>query len=416
MRKFTGIKLLSLAALSYSGLSNAASDTGFIDGSTASLQLRNFFINRSYSNEGNAQNKSQEWTQSFIFNYRSGFTEGPVGFGVDVLGKWALKLDGGRGTTGTIIPVRDDGRPADDFGRLGGAAKMRISKTELKYGEFMVDTPVFASDDGRAIPQTFEGGLVTSREVDGLILSAGRFNRSAARNDDSMEKLTLNQVSGSTGDHFTVAGGDYSLNNKRTTLRAWYGELEDVYNQKYLAVYHNQAITDQLALSAKVQYFWGDEAGSAKAGGVNNKTFSSMFSVLYGAHTFSLGLQKVDGDNGWFKVGNNAAGILVNDTFNNSYDNPHEKSWQLRYDINMAPYGVPGLSFMTRYLKGTNVKTSQVDDGSEYGRESEVAYVVQSGTFKDLSMRWRQSTIRRDFGTNEYNENRVIVNYPISLL
>ncbi len=47
MRKFTGIKLLSLAALSYSGLSNAASDTGFIDGSTASLQLRNFFINRS---------------------------------------------------------------------------------------------------------------------------------------------------------------------------------------------------------------------------------------------------------------------------------------------------------------------------------------------------------------------------------
>jgi porin-like protein GalP len=45
-----------------------------------------------------------------------------------------------------------------------------------------------------------------------------------------------------------------------------------------------------------------------------------------------------------------------------------------------------------------------------------VAYVVQSGTLKNLSMRWRNSSRRADWGSNNsYEENRVIVQYPISL-
>jgi hypothetical protein len=69
---------------------------------------------------GPPQGKAEEWTQSFILDARSGFTQGTVGFGVDVLGLYSVKLDGGKGTTGThLLPVHDDGRPADDFGRLG---------------------------------------------------------------------------------------------------------------------------------------------------------------------------------------------------------------------------------------------------------------------------------------------------------
>ncbi|EGH36175.1 OprD family outer membrane porin, partial [Pseudomonas syringae pv. japonica str. M301072] len=30
-----------------------------------------------------------------------------------------------------VLPIHSDGRPADDFGRLGVAGKARISKTEL---------------------------------------------------------------------------------------------------------------------------------------------------------------------------------------------------------------------------------------------------------------------------------------------
>jgi hypothetical protein len=49
-------------------------------------------------------------------------------------------------------------------------------------------------------------------------------------------------------------------------------------------------------------------------------------------------------------------------------------------------------------------------------RETELAYVIQSGAFKDLSVKWRNSSIRRDYSNNEFDENRLIFNYPLSLL
>ncbi|MBI6693427.1 OprD family outer membrane porin, partial [Pseudomonas corrugata] len=81
-----------------------------------------------------------------------------------------------------------------------------------------------------------------------------------------------------------------------------------------------------------------------------------------------------------------------------------------------AAVGVPGLTLMNRYISGDNVHTATVDDGKEWGRESELAYTVQSGVFKSLNVKWRNSSLRRDFSTNEFDENRLIFNYPISLL
>jgi hypothetical protein len=83
---------------------------------------------------------------------------------MDVLGLYSQKLDGGKGTGGTqLLPIHDDGRPADNFGRL--ALKAKLSKTELKVGEWMPVLPILRSDDGRSLPQTFRGGQVTSNEI-----------------------------------------------------------------------------------------------------------------------------------------------------------------------------------------------------------------------------------------------------------
>ncbi|EGH35606.1 OprD family outer membrane protein, partial [Pseudomonas syringae pv. japonica str. M301072] len=43
-------------------------------------------------------------------------------------------------------------------------------KTELKVGEWMPVLPILRSDDGRSLPQTFQGGQITSKEIDGLTL------------------------------------------------------------------------------------------------------------------------------------------------------------------------------------------------------------------------------------------------------
>jgi hypothetical protein len=62
------------------------------------------------------------------------------------------------------------------------------------------------------------------------------------------------------------------------------------------------------------------------------------------------------------------------------------------------------------------LNTGTVTDGKEWGRESELGYTVQSGSLKNLTVRLRNSSMRRDYSNNEFDENRLIVSYPISLL
>ncbi|MNG07197.1 Porin-like protein NicP precursor [compost metagenome] len=51
-------------------------------------------------------------------------------------------------------------------------------------------------------------------------------------------------------------------------------------------------------------------------------------------------------------------------------------------------------------------------------RESELAYVVQSGPLKSLNVKWRNASIRKSWASNgtDFDENRLIVNYPLNLL
>lgn len=396
---------------------HAADDSGFVDGSKADVNLRNFYLNRNYVGDTN-QAKAEEWTQSFIFDAKSGFTQGPVGFGLDVLGLYSLKLDGGRGTAGTqLLPVHRDGHPADDFGRLAVAGKARISKTELKVGEWMPVLPILRSDDGRSLPQTFQGGQITSREVDGLTVYGGQFRQNSPRNDASMDDMFLSGRASATSDRFDFLGGEYRLNQNRTLVGVWHAQLKDIYEQQYLQVQHSQPFGSWV-LGANLGYFWGSEDGSARLGNLENRTASGLFSAKYGASTFYIGVQKVSGDNGWMRVNGTAGGSLANDSYSSSYDNANERSWQVRYDFDFVALALPGLTLMTRYIHGDNVQVTNVtDDGSEWGRESELAYTVQSGSFKSLNVRWRNSTLRRDWGnTNSFDENRLIISFPISIL
>ena len=416
MSTFHPRRLLLATAVASLALPVVAEEHGFLEDASANLNLRNFFFNRNYTNPTKTQGGAQEWTQSFILDAKSGFTQGPVGFGVDVLGMYSQKLDGGKGTGGTqLLPIHDDGRPADNFGRMGVAVKGKISKTELKVGEWMPVLPVLRSDDGRSLPQTFRGGQVTSTEISGLTLYGGQFRQNSPRNDASMEDMFMNGRAAFTSDRFNFAGGEYTFNDKRTLVGVWYSELSDIYQQQYFNLSHSQPLGDW-TLGANLGFFNGKEDGSALAGDMENKTTFALLSARYGGNTFYVGLQKLTGDSAWMRVNGTSGGTLANDSYNSSYDNAKEKSWQLRHDYNFVALGIPGLTMMNRYISGDNVHTGAITDGKEWGRESELAYTVQSGALKNLNVKWRNASIRKDFSTNEFDENRIFISYPLSLL
>ena len=407
---------LIAVALTSAALPAFAEESGFVEGAKVNLNLRNFYINRNFTDPTKAQGKAEEWTQSFILDAKSGFTQGTVGFGMDVLGLYSVKLDGGKGTGGTqLLPLDRDGRPADNFGRTNVAFKAKLSQTEVKVGEWMPVLPILRSDDGRSLPQTFRGGQITSKEIAGLTLYGGQFRANSPRDDSSMSDMSMTGRATFTSDRFNFQGGEYAFNDKRTQIGVWNAQLKDIYSQQYLNLIHSQPIGDW-TLGANVGFFYGKEDGSARAGDMENKTWSGLLSAKYGGHTFYVGLQKLTGDSAWMRVNGTSGGTLANDSYNASYDNAQEKSWQLRHDYNFVAVGIPGLTLMNRYISGDNVHTGTITNGKEWGRESELAYTVQSGTLKDLNVKWRNSTLRRDFSNNEFDENRLIVSYPINLL
>lgn len=74
-----------LAASVPLGLPKTVFAAGFIDDSSAKLALRNYYFDRDYKGTS-VQSVAREWAQGFILNVSSGFTQGPIGFGLNAQG------------------------------------------------------------------------------------------------------------------------------------------------------------------------------------------------------------------------------------------------------------------------------------------------------------------------------------------
>src|SRR5690606_21602 len=115
----------------------ASAAEGFVEGASATLGLRNFYINQDNRSGDAAPSKAEEWGQGFLLDFQSGYTQGPVGFGLDALGQVGIRLDsGGRQgkadrsrDPGIVFPVESDGSAVSDFSRIDFPAKAKISNT-----------------------------------------------------------------------------------------------------------------------------------------------------------------------------------------------------------------------------------------------------------------------------------------------
>ncbi|WP_444817042.1 OprD family outer membrane porin, partial [Stutzerimonas frequens] len=54
------------------------------------------------------------------------------------------------------------------------------------------------------------------------------------------------------------------------------------------------------------------------------------------------------------------------------------------------------------------------NNGSEWERDFEFKYVVQSGPLKNVALRWRNAMYRSDFA-RDADENRLIVSYSLPI-
>ncbi len=430
-------------AIAFGILAQQASAAGFIEDSKATLGLRNLYFDRDAKNTPNNNAEVSEWGQGFIFNYSSGFTEGTVGFGLDAIGLLGVKLDSGGSsakagrerTPGQLFPLDSDGSAVDDYSKAGVTAKVRLSKTEARIGTLLPKLPVVNYNDGRLLPQTFEGGQITSSEIDGLTLTAGQLESTKTRS--STDDIGL-RIGGASGDadtnKFYFAGGDWKA-TKDLTLQYYYGNLEDFYKQHFLGLVHNWAIGPG-SLKTDLRYFDSDSdgkngsvAGRAQGytsngyygngvtlGEVDNRTWSALFTYTLGGHFASLGYQQVEGDSAFpfLDQGGGATAYLITDRQIGKFLSAGERTWVAEYGYDFAKLGVPGLKASVAYLKGDNVDSAD-SDLKEWERDFRLDYTLQDGPLKGLGLSWRNASQRGNV-TTDLDENRLIVSYSLPLL
>lgn len=420
-------------------VSDQADTKGFVEDSTLNVLLRNYYYNR---NKTGGAVDDKDWSQGVIGNFSSGFTQGTVGFGIDAFGDLGLKLDGSdkySGSGNLQLQHNADGSTSNEnsYGKAGAALKVRISKTELKVGDMQPTTsPVFAVGGTRLLPQTATGFQLQSSEFKGLDLEGGHFTSATSQDTTKSNGGLFATYAGVEAKAMDYAGGKYAISDSLTA--SIYGaKLQDIWNQYYANVNYVMPIADTQSLAWDFNIYRTTDAGAAKAGEISNTAFSlaAAYSFMT-AHTLTLSFQKVNGKTPFDYVGvgdDNKGGdsiFLANSVQYSDFNGPGEKSWQARYDLNMASFGVPGLSFMTRYVTGDNIDGTRTPLGSayvgQYGADGkhhetnvEAKYVVQTGPAKDLSFRLRQAwhtANADDSGEGTIQEFRLIVDYPISVL
>lgn len=427
-RLSTGVAGLVLCSLT------PISQAAFVEDSKASILLQNYYFNSDYrdqvSSASNQQNKREEWVQGATFNFNSGFTEGTVGFGLDLLGMYAFKLDSGPERSGTgLLPSSSSARPgepsysrraADNYAKLGVTGKVRYAKSELRIGTLTpVALPVLYPNTSRLFPQTFQGAEVQSRDVDNFVLRAGYVDRVKQRDSSDFEPMTLDtrnsrfNVSHTSAD-FRYLGGDYQF-NPSLTLSYFHSILEDLYRQDYLGLKHVAAIGPG-KLTSELRGFTSREDGAAYAGDIDNQMYLVNLMYNWGPHAIGGGYQILTGQDA-FPMINGAGMYSPTEIMISNFSAAQERTWWARYDFDFASLGAPGLTFSTRYVSGAHAEIRNVGSAEkEWERDSEVAYAFpKTSVLNNLSVRVRNATYRSTFNRG-IDHTRMIISYSIPLM
>ncbi|MFJ4142402.1 OprD family porin [Pseudomonas sp. NPDC089734] len=388
----------------------------FIADSKASVELRNFYFDRDFRNgpPTTQRDSAREWAQGAMLKFESGYTAGTLGLGVDALGMLGLKLDGGDGSGGTgLLPAdlssRNSRGSQDEYSKLELTAKAKLSETVLKVGSLAFRTPVVSSNDTRLLPSTFEGAMLTSKEIDRLVLQGGKLEQIKFNSSSDYQDFTGNRIGG-VSDNFRFAGGTYNF-SKAFSTSLYYGNLENVYRQFFGGVVYEVPLADKQSLKFDLRYSKSTEDGNFR--NLDNRAANGMVSYTLGSSVFSAAYQRMSGDDPFPYIANTDP-YLVNFVQINDFANIDERSWQVRYDYNFAALGIPGLTFMSRYVSGDNVQVSGSHSGKEWERNTDIGYVIQSGSLKNLGIKVRNATVRSTFG-NDLDETRLILSYTLAL-
>lgn len=179
------------------------------------------------------------------------------------------------------------------------------------------------------------------------------------------------------------------------------------------------------------------DAGEAVAGPIDNTAYSLSTKYSFEGSALTFAYQMVDGDTPFDFVGGDSI-YLANSVKYADFNGANEHSYQARYDLDLGVFGIPGLSFMTRYVIGREIDGTHAPKGGAYNpfdpetgdyvpqqgkngrhweRDTDIRYAVQSGPAKNLVFKFSQVSHRANAAEGGDDIDRIyfIVEYPLQI-
>ncbi|WP_230589701.1 OprD family outer membrane porin [Pseudomonas chlororaphis] len=420
---------------------------GFVQGSSLNGLLRNYYLARD-NHDTPARQDQREWVQGLYLSFRSGYTDTPIGVGLDVHGFYGLKLDGGGGSGGAgLLPLDSQRAPQADFSAAGAALKLRGFDSLLQAGDQYLENPLAAGGVSRLFPQTFRGLTLKNYSLEHLTLDVGMVDSTRLRNQSGQSHLTTSYGSGTKSggaadreaSRMAWAGGIYNPVDG-PTLTLYGGQLSDIWRQYYAGVSQPFKLSQGISLTPYLHYFKTRDQGRGQLGRIDNDTYSGGLTLAGAEQSLTLGVQKVDGNTPFDYIAQDDRSFLYlsNSQQYADFNAPGERSWKLQYQTRLAFIDAPDLQFSAAYTRG-EADLTRVDPGSQgYGyiynaagkdahhweRDLSLRYAVPDGRAKglNLTLRWAAHRTGQGYtapgntrGNANADEYRVIVDYPFSI-
>ena len=420
--------LVQTALISTAFASEQSESKGFVEDAEGSVLFRTGYLSRDKTNyrdnitglEKQVDDTSSA-AQTAMFKLESGYTKGIVGFGIGVIGDASFKLGDNNHSGNNMIPHDDQGNPYDHWARGGGIVKARISNTEVRYGTQVLDLPVLASNTTRLVPEYFEGVLATSREINGLELTVGKFTKNQMSDQISTDENEL--------DRAVVWGAKYKFNDKVNA--SYFGiDSKNALERHYVNANYKQALANNSSLTYDFSGYHTEFDEEAETYSQTTDDLSDRKNDIWaisgtyntGYHNVMLAYQQNSGNVG-YDYGQNADGfqsIYLPNSYLSDFIGNDEKSAQVQYTYDFAGLNVPGLTWTTAFVYGWDIKVKDVtNDAQEREFFNQVKYTVQSGFAKDASLRLRHSYYRAsdEYQAGNYigdtNEWRIWLDIPV---
>lgn len=425
--------LISTLIFSQTHASEQSESKGFIEDAKGSVLFRTAFNTRT---KKNSNRKLESSGQGAMFKIDSGFTQGPIGFGLGILADTGFKIGSNDRAGKDMIPSANKGAtnelgfitPKAHWLRGGGYVKARVSNTTVVYGTQTLDSPVLASGLGRIAPEYYTGVTITSHEIKNLELTLGKY--------------TQNELPGQIGaddnqlDHALSWGAKYLINDHLNT--SYYGlDIKDCLHRHYANANFKQDLTKDRSLIYDLSAYhtkW-DENGitSSETTSDKNNRRNTIWalSTTYntGPHSVMLAYQQNIGNTGYDYSYNDDGGasFTLPNSYLSDFAGAGEKSVNLQYNFDFGALGIPGLSWTTAYAYGWDINVANADksalltsNAKEHEFYNQIKYTIPSGFAKNVSFRVRNYTYRADEAYRGiYMQNtddwRVFIDIPVKL-